>query len=191
MIEFTIYDIKIRLRFDFFAAAAFMNALSDPEISVCALLCCILHELGHIAAMLAVGAKPRSVLFYGAGIMIAPDRHKLLPVSSEAAVLSAGCAVNFLLFLLSAMAGSRFALFGAVNLFIGAFNLLPAAGLDGGRLLGLFLEDHFTQRTASAVSRAAGCVSAVLLCGIMAFIGVENLTVIIAAAFMMISSMMV
>ena len=188
LIELNYYGIKIRLRFDFFAAAAFMTALADGGIAALGLLCCLLHEFGHIAVMTMFGAEPSGILFYGAGIMITPDRHKLLPLYAEALILSAGCALNFLLSGLCGIIGERAAVFGYINLFLGIFNLIPAPGLDGGRLLELFLGQIFSRCAAHRICKAAGCVSAMLLASVMFRLGARNFTVYAAAGIMMIAS---
>ena len=189
MIVFTLFGTRIKLRFDFFAAAALMSAVSAGSGAALGLLCCLLHEAGHIAAMHLFGAKPSALLFYGAGIMITPDRRRLLPVHREALILSAGCAVNFALYGISSAIGRGSGFFALANLFLGIFNLLPSEGLDGGRLLKLFLGEFLPPVWTADICRLTGCVSAVLLSGTMYLLGVRNITAYTAAALMMISSL--
>ncbi|MBR1731857.1 MAG: hypothetical protein IJ725_05440, partial [Ruminococcus sp.] len=75
------------------------------------------------------------------------SRHRL-DYKGDLFITAAGPAVNILLFLIFYYINSQLAL---VNLFIGAFNLLPAASLDGGQLLYLFLTRRLTGRISAFI----------------------------------------
>ncbi|MGN0692721.1 MAG: site-2 protease family protein [Oscillospiraceae bacterium] len=185
MIELRFYGVRIRVCFGFLFINALMTLISG-NISFLALCACLLHELGHMAVMKLFGQKIYSVTFYGAGVKISPKKGTMLSKWREAAVLCAGCAVNALLFLIFGSSP-----FGLINLFLCVFNMLPAGGLDGGRILRLFLEesDKFSLRTASCICRGAGCITAVLLPLAAFCTGIRNVTVFAAAAFMLISAL--
>lgn len=185
MIELRFYGVRIRVCFGFLFINALMTLLSG-NIAVLALCACLLHELGHMAVMKLFGQKIYSITFYGAGVKISPKKGMMLTKWREAAVLCAGCGVNALLFMLFGCSP-----FGLINLFLCVFNMLPAGGLDGGQLLKLFLEgsDKLSLRTAEHICRAAGCITAVLLPFAAYCADMRNITVIIAAAFMLISAL--
>lgn len=185
MIELRFYGVRIRVYFGFLFINALMTLFSG-NIAVLALCACLLHELGHMAVMKLFGQKIYSVTFYGAGVKISPKKGTILTKWREAAVLCAGCGINALLFMLFGCSP-----FGLINLFLCVFNMLPAGGLDGGRLLRLFLEesDKISLRTAEYICRAAGCITAVLLPFAAYCADMRNITVIIAAAFMLISAL--
>ena len=132
-------------------------ALSYPFIALCALaavsgsytgylycaLAVIIHELGHLAAMRLCGARADGIRITAFNIIINErERHSLNPARDFFVTLAgplanfAACAV-FIWFLPNS---------ALVNLFIGSFNLLPAAGLDGGQLLYLTLIKRFSPR---------------------------------------------
>lgn len=183
MIRLEIYGVRIRICFGFLFINALMMTISG-NISVLALCACILHEFGHMAVMKLFGQQISSVTFYGAGVKISPKKGKILSVWRECAVLSAGCGVNLLLYLMFGKTE-----FGLINLFLCILNMLPAGGLDGGRILRLFIEEHnrYSLRTAENICRAAGCITAVLLPMLAYFSGIRNITVFAASAFMLIS----
>lgn len=185
MIELRFYGVRIRVCFGFLFINALMTLISG-NIAVLALCACLLHELGHMTVMKLFGQKIYSVTFYGAGVKISPKKGTILTKWREAAVLCAGCGVNALLFMIFGCSP-----FGLINLFLCVFNMLPAGGLDGGRLLKLFLEesDKISLRTAEYICRAAGCITAVLLPFAAYCADMRNITVIIAAAFMLISAL--
>ncbi len=112
------------------------------------LLAAALHELGHLTALRAVrgsGAAVRLGVF-GAEIVLPP-----LPAGRAALVALAGPALNLL-----AAALPLPAVFRAVSLLLGVFNLLPLRPLDGGQLLLLLTERFFPApaRAADAAERA-------------------------------------
>lgn len=185
MIEFTLRGVSFRICFSFLFIAALMTLLSG-DAAAGALLACILHEMGHMAVMAALGMKIRTVTFYGAGMKITRRRGKIYPIWQEAAVLSAGCAVNFLLY-----AVFRNSPFGLINLFLGVFNLLPAGVLDGGRLLKLIVSEVFKTdcRKSLNLCRAVGCLTAVFLAASAFILHIGNITVYAAAAFMLITAL--
>ena len=183
LIEFEFYGVRVIFCFSFFAAAAIMSAVSG-DVVLPAMISCFLHECGHIAAMAANGVKLRSIKFYGAGIMMTP-RKKLLSPCREAVVLLAGCAVNFLLCIF--FCGTAF---GYINLFLGVFNLLPAGGLDGGRLLSLFLNEAMPCRPEAAVliCRLAGIFCAAVLLASAVIFRITNPTIYVAGVLMFVSA---
>lgn len=79
-------------------------------------------------------------------------------------MLAAGCAVNFVLFALSVLVGSYS--FAAVNLVLGAFNLLPFGELDGAQLARLiamrYLPPQKAQTLLLCLSGIGICVCAVV-----------------------------
>ena len=163
MLELRLCNTALRLDFSFFAVLSlffFFDSTGTGQLSLCACAC---HELGHLAVMTAVGARVDSLTFYGAGIRIGA-RLDDLKSGERAAVLAAGCAVNLLLCAAALLCGSvRFA---AVNLMLGAFNLLPVGALDGAQLLALATA-RLAQRRAGAV-RACLCALSVVLCAALA-----------------------
>lgn len=103
------------------------------------LMCCALHECGHLALMFILHRRPERISFYGGGIRITPQVGRLGSTYGDIAVLLAGCCVNFLLALGSYLThGMNF--FTVTNLTLGVFNLLPFRYFDGGQVLNILTE---------------------------------------------------
>ena len=143
--------------------------LSSPALLAALLTAALVHELAHWAVLRRLGGEVRSLQLglFGARMEIAhPER---LSYGGEMLVTAAGPLVNLLLAPGLAWLGREaevFWLFAGAQLVLGAFNLLPALPLDGGRILWLALawltEPYTAQRVLSAVSLA---VSLALLLG--------------------------
>ena len=137
MLEFEVFSVKVRLYFGFFAVLMLYLYIGGRTGALveAALVCCLLHELGHLTAMFLFGCLPRRVSFYAGGIRITPRGMNRLSRTAGAVILSAGCLVNLLLAGASWLAGLEGIV--RINLGLAAFNLLPLPWLDGGRLLAL------------------------------------------------------
>lgn len=134
----------------------------------------LLHELAHTLYALRSGGAVRDItLFFMGGVSSVSKpprgaRHEALMSAVGPAV---SLAIGGLLLLLARKLDGvpsfnlRFAVFylGTLNLFVGAFNLLPAFPLDGGRILRAVLTNPLGQVRATSVAAAVGKVLAVVL----------------------------
>lgn len=93
----------------------------------------ILHELAHLAAIAVCGYKIRAVKFTVKGIQIDISAQNKARLASELLISFAGPLAG----LLSAWAFFSVDLpaYGYVSVILSLFNLLPIAGLDGGKIL--------------------------------------------------------
>lgn len=160
-----------------------------------------LHELGHTFAAQHYGIEVKQIVLSPLGgvaqLREMPDRP-----SQELVIAAAGPAVNFAVAALMSVAawlsgggvpslsaglpvGGDFgplALFNYVfvaNVFLAAFNLLPAFPLDGGRILRALLALRLDYVQATSLAAGVGRVAAVAL-GIYGFLNGAIFTVLIA-----------
>lgn len=121
-------------------AAALLYYLDRSGISLLLLLSALLHELGHVGAILALGGKITllRIGLGGAELRLSPLR----PLSNGGMIWAAlaGPGANLMVaFLCVSLAksglGERLFLLAGLNLGLALFNLLPVEWLDGGRAL--------------------------------------------------------
>ncbi|MCR5121751.1 MAG: peptidase M50 [Ruminococcus sp.] len=149
MLRFRLGGVSIRIYFGFFAMLTFYFYLygRDSGAVGAALTCCLLHETGHLAAMLLLGFRPKAVCFYAGGIKLVP-KSGVVPRPQQTVILAAGCTVNLLLAAVSGTVGLHELM--CVSLAVGLINLLPLKALDGGRLMALYLPEKARVVTAAA-----------------------------------------
>ncbi|MDY3557703.1 M50 family metallopeptidase [Gemmata sp. JC673] len=142
--------------------------------------CVALHELGHALAAAAYGIRTRDITLYPVGGVASLERMPERP-GREIAVALAGPAVNVIialgLFIALVVGDSAFELssvsggdvIGAflgrlliANVFLTAFNLLPAFPMDGGRVLRALLSTQMPRVRATETAVGVGTVMAVL-----------------------------
>lgn len=99
-------------------------------------LAALVHELGHLIAMAALGEQPQSISFGGFGVRMERRPGTRIPYQKEIWIYGAGPAVNLLAALLFFFDPK----ICRVHLILGIFNLLPMGVLDGGQILRCVLQ---------------------------------------------------
>lgn len=112
-----------------------------PARDLIAPLCAaLIHELGHMAALLLLGAKVEGMHFSLSGGEIRYREARQMSYGADILIAAAGPLFNLLaVFACKWLAGKypewNLDYFIGLNLILMAFNLLPAMPLDGGRIL--------------------------------------------------------
>lgn len=134
----------------------------------------IVHELGHLAAMAALGARVLGFTICGAGLEI---RYACtLSHARDALVAFAGPAVNLLVSALcSCLTAAGFFpeeayLFSGAGVMLGLFNLLPAQPLDGAGILYALACLHTDPVRAQRVTDAATLACGIGMCALGLYI---------------------
>ncbi len=125
----------------------------------------VLHECGHLTAILLYGGQINRITAALGGMKIDYTPCRQTSYAADAATALAGPAVNLAAALAAGGAarvqpGENLFYFCGVNLILALFNLLPAAPLDGGRALRAVLlavwGSEKGERAAQIASLAAG-----------------------------------
>lgn len=145
-------------------------------LSIAAFGCVLLHEYGHALMARRFGIETEDITLYPIGGVA---RLRRLPRSpgAELAIALAGPAVNGAIVLLIFLLGlsgvlDPLASFPAarefvvnlmvVNVFLGAFNLIPAFPMDGGRVLRALLSGWLGRVRATGIAAGIGQALAIL-----------------------------
>jgi len=174
--------IPIRVHATFFLIlvfVAFAHADDGPQAIARGLffvlllfLCVVLHELGHSLVGRRYGYRVRDITLLPIGGVASFENMPTDP-RQELAIASAGPAVSFaiaaLLYALVVATssfeplaqldvdrGSLLERLMVVNFFLGAFNLLPAFPMDGGRMLRAFLAQRMDYAAATQIAARIG-----------------------------------
>lgn len=132
----------------------------------------LMHETGHILAMLFLGAYPTRLKATLSGFTI--DYSGDTSETQEMLVALAGPALGFAFSFLCARLGritgrESLLMCSGLGFVLNTFNLLPALSLDGGRILIYFLRRSFGHEKAPRILRVVGLAVVILLLGIGIF----------------------
>jgi Zn-dependent protease len=185
------FPIRVNLTFLVLLGVVFlwMGGTSGLLVALLAFGSVLLHELGHAVMARRLGVRVASIElhFFGGAAKMAD-----LPPSPghEIAIAAAGPAVSFALagfgHALAAMTGLHgMAIFGWVNLLLGAFNLVPAFPTDGGRILRALLARRRGLLGATDLAVKVGRVLCVALGVLGLWAGIYHLILIAVVLWMM------
>ena len=175
MIRLHWHRMTICLDFSFFAVAAWIALLGGERLFWEILFACLLHELGHLIAMVCFRRRVKLLTFCGAGVTIQPEGD-YAAYWQDQIILLAGPLANLCFgSVLLAIQGE--CELGILHLGLGFFNLMPYSHLDGGSILytALSAMDLLPDRIEYIRNGISLCFSVGLFC--MAFVfGIRNIS---------------
>ena len=106
------------------------------ETALCSLISVVVHEFFHVAVAALFGGKLTEIRFGFFGIAMKASFSGLTSYRCDMLCALAGPVSNIVLGIVSAIfaKGSLGYIFAGTNLLFGAYNLIPASGLDGGNV---------------------------------------------------------
>ena len=138
-IQINFLGCKITVSFPFLTIITLLLLIDDSGFVIYGLLAAIIHECGHMLAMLIKKCEPREITLRAFDINIIDKSRIKRSYNDDLFILIAGPLFNiifsFVLFFVY-----RFYVFNFLikliffNLFIGIFNILPIESLDGGQI---------------------------------------------------------
>ena len=141
-----IADVPVEISYTLICIAAVCVILNIFEGLVWCALAVIIHESGHLLAMLKCGHAPERIKISAFEIKIFDSKRQSRSEKQNFFIIFSGPAVNFICFIpfyLLYLLGNEFALpFAISNLSVGLFNLLPVLSLDGGQLIFIILRQR-------------------------------------------------
>lgn len=168
--------------------------LDDSGAALWVLLACACHELGHCAAIRALGGRVRTLRLTCAGAELKLSGARPLSPGRMLLAALAGPLMNLALALGSAAlarrgAGERLYFSAGLNLGLAAFNLLPAPWLDGGRAVECIFSAAGRAELGRRITRicSAAVAGALLLSGaaLLWQSGGRNFTLLLAGLWML------
>lgn len=162
--------------------------LDAGRIPAQCLMTALLHEAGHLIAVWLCRGHVASVELNAAGAVICLSQEHAMSYGKELVCVLAGPLVSLACALIFCLLGDTISgAYAASGLCLlqGVFNLLPAAGLDGGRALNLWLNGREYAHTDTVLRVTTLCSAWVtaLLCAAAFVKGGYNIAMPAAYAF--------
>lgn len=167
---FKLFNIEFQISVPFAVMFAFLLVTDKTGLMSASLLAVVLHEIGHLIWMKKCRTAPKLVKMSLGGVLMVGSA--FCTAKESISIALTGPIVNFLFTAVFYFFGVYFdnvllAAFGVVQFLVGAINLLPVKGLDGGTILTVLLEKYCKRNVALIVKLVSFCVSVgVLVLGI-------------------------
>lgn len=147
----------LKINVSFAVAVTLTLIIDESGVGAIALLCCIIHEAGHIICLLILGEKPKKIELSFYGIKLERFPMYAQDTAGDLTVYVSGPAAN-LLFSAAVFLLSNFfvtlRIAAIISLCIGIFNLIPCRPLDGGNILYTVLCRNTKHKTADKICLA-------------------------------------
>jgi len=157
------------------AMLTFILIMDNSYSAVLGILSAMLHELGHIIAIVLKDGKVKELKFGLVNVdMLNEASFAELKAKDEFFILMSGSMLNFIFAFVFILVYflfqvSVFKVIAIQNLFIGAVNLFPISSLDGGRILSIFLSRRLDLELSEKILNIASFIFLVPL-GALGFI---------------------
>lgn len=188
MVSFKIFDINIAISYFFLSVLSILIIIDKSGMLSISLLAVLFHELGHLVMMRILKVTVSSIEFSLATVKVTTVG--IINHINSLLIALAGPMVNLIL---SSLLFTRIAIleyFGAANLIMFIFNMIPAKGLDGGDALQYLLlslkikNNHSIYEIISIIS--IGFI--IFFGGILFYITKSNITLIFVGIYLFILS---
>ena len=195
MMKFRIFKIDFEITFLFAALLAFIITLNSPINVLLTIISSLLHETGHLIAMMILDNKPQCVCFEITGMNIKRPPSMKISIKNELLIALAGPFVNGLVLVVSCLVlcffeNEKVFILASVNLILMTFNLLPIKKLDGGMALYHLLSLKYDADICSKILKVTSITFVIVLYlwGVYIFISTNyNISVLIIALFLTLS----
>ena len=144
---------KFRVEPGFFLLLALSVLLGAGNVLPVLLLAAACHEGAHLGVLALFRIPVKTISLTAAGIEIQAPMQTRLSYGRELLAVAAGPLCNLVLALLAARWAGWY-LFAGASFLLGLFNLLPAAGEDGGALA-REIETRLGAQTVAVIGRKA------------------------------------
>ena len=193
--KFRIFEIDFEITFLFAALLAFIITLNSPVSVLMTVASSLLHETGHLIAMIVFDNKPQCVRFEITGMNIKRQPSLKISTKNELLIALAGPFANCLLLVVSCIVLCFFEsetvfTLSCINLILMLFNLLPIKKLDGGMALYHLLSLKYDADICSKILKVTSMAFVIVLYlwGIYIFASTNyNISVLIIALFLTLS----
>ncbi len=175
---FSVLGIEIKVEFLFTAVVALLCLIDKQGIMWISFCAVILHEVGHIVAMLLLKIRIRRIRLACCGVLIDGDStlywHKRLIIAASGPIM------NIIIYLLMLQTD-----FGLISLVTGLFNLIPVSSTDGGDILRLVCNRLISEKISNVLFFVISLLfsSTMLVMGIMLAVTYGNPTLIAASVY--------
>ena len=124
--------------------AFMLFGFNTPYIAILTVICAVIHEGGHLIALILTGGYTGLPRFVLSGFRL--RSRSFISYKAELFVLLAGPIANILsfifMYLLSRLFGSYFYIFALLNLMTAISNLIPVKNYDGYKIIAAMIEMH-------------------------------------------------
>ena len=181
-------ETVLRINISFAAAVTLTLIVDESGLCATAFFCCIIHELGHIAALLLFGEKPKLIELSFYGVRLERSGSSGIKSIGEIIIYASGPTANFalsaLLFVFGGTEGIKTA--AVISCCVGLFNLLPCQPLDGGNILKFFLERVTNSEICEKICFGVSCLSIVpmVTAGVTLLLKTGNVTLLAVSGYL-------
>lgn len=176
---FYLSGVKVKIDFLFAALVTILLCFNTGDEVRLGIFFSILHEAGHLTAIIICREKPETVRFGLFGMTIVRQNDISQDYKKEIVTALAGPLTNF--FLSAVLYGVYLKLPNElimksvfVNLLMGTFNIMPVFSLDGGRALESLLKMNFDASKSDSIIKAVSFAVLVFMMGVGFYILIES-----------------